>query len=408
MRLVTLHSLAWLVVANGVGLLLAVLLLFPSWGALIAPFTYGRLMPLHMDLHLYGWCSLPLVGLLLRLYVPEALDGAGRLAVGAWSVGLVVGALSWLGGGASGKLFLDWAGPARFVFSLAMAILALVLATGFVQELRRGQTERWALAAKGVFLLLLLAVPAVMYGSASPEVYPSINPASGGATGGSLLGSTLGIVAIFILGPLAIGLKPDDGGRVALQTGMFLMLHFGLFAWLDHGDRSNHEPLQIASLATLVVWWPLLVRHLRRFAWPAESRRWLVAFAAWGVLLLATGLIAFLPGVLERWKFTNALVAHAHVAMAGLLSCFLVVVLNTLNAGSLLERLFSGRGAFWLWQGGCLVLVGSLLVVGVLEGEDPGLLFRPSPLVDGLYGLRLVGGLAMMGASLQWLKGAFP
>lgn len=405
MRHVTLHSLGWLVVANGVGLLLATLLLFPRLGDLIAPFSYGRLMPLHMDLQLYGWCSLPLVGLLLRVYVPEELERAARLALGAWSMSLVVGAFSWLGGGASGKLFLSWAGPARVVFTLAMAILAAALAIGFAHQLRR-EGAGGTLAAKGTFLLLLLAVPGVMYASASPAVYPPINPASGGATGASLLGSTLGIIAIFLLCPLALGLKPQDGGRAALQTGALLLLHFGLFLWLGNGDRSHHEPLQIASLGSLVIWWPLLVRHLRRFRWPAESRRWLGAFAGWGVLLLATGVVAFLPGVLERWKFTNALVAHAHVAMAGLVSSFLVLVLNALNQGSPLRQLFSGRGTFWLWQGGCLLMVGSLLVLGGLEGEDPGLLFRANLAVETLYALRWVGGLGMTGASASWLWGA--
>jgi cytochrome c oxidase cbb3-type subunit 1 len=63
--------------------------------------------------------------------------------------------------------------------------------------------------------------------------------------------------------------------------------------------------------------------YLRHFTWPAGSRRWLLAFAGWGAMLLITALFTFLPGVLDRWKFTNALVAHTHIAMAGMLTCFL-------------------------------------------------------------------------------------
>jgi cytochrome c oxidase cbb3-type subunit 1 len=64
----TVHALAWLTVACGVGLLLALLLLFPGLNP--GPLTYGRWMPLHLDLALYGWLALPLVALLLRAYRP--------------------------------------------------------------------------------------------------------------------------------------------------------------------------------------------------------------------------------------------------------------------------------------------------------------------------------------------------
>src|SRR5947208_373392 len=53
------HSLLWLVLANCVGVLLAAMLLFPGINALLGEWTYGRWMAVHMNLQLYGWCSLP-------------------------------------------------------------------------------------------------------------------------------------------------------------------------------------------------------------------------------------------------------------------------------------------------------------------------------------------------------------
>ena len=55
------HSLAWLVIANGVGVLLATMLLVPRLNIPFGEWTYGRWMSVHMNLQLYGWCSLPLV-----------------------------------------------------------------------------------------------------------------------------------------------------------------------------------------------------------------------------------------------------------------------------------------------------------------------------------------------------------
>ncbi len=420
-ELLTVHSVTWLAAGNAIGLLLASLLLFPGLGVLLGPLSYGRWIPVHFNLQLYGWCSLPLVGLLFKLYLPDfdpsvaPLRGNGigrlpRLAVGIWSGSLLFGAVSWLAGESSGKLFLEWSGPARGFLAVNLGFLGLVLAISFTRRIagrrRRGPltaTERWILAAKVLLLATLFVVPPLMYWAASPTVYPSINPDSGGATGGSLLGSNLGIVAIIFVCPLAAAMKPDDGGRTALRTAGILTLHFAWFGLLDHGDRSHHEIVQVLSLASLVIWLPLLARHLRRFSWPVASRRWLSAFCGWAVLLLATGLVAFLPGVLERWKFTNALVAHAHVAMAGLVTCLSVIMLNQVNRGTCLRELFADRRGFILWQVGCLILVGSLLVLGSLEGASPGLMFRAVPAVTVLYAVRWLGGCMMMVASFHWL-----
>lgn len=406
--LLAVHSLFWLVIGNGVGLLLATLLLAPELGGLLAPFTYGRWMPLHLDLLLYGWCSLPLVGLLFKLYLPAEQGGVmPRLAVQLWSGSLLWGAVSWLAGRSSGKLFLEWSGAARLGLVLSLGFLALALLAGFRRQLavqrQSGRAARWQRVAKGVLLAGLALVPVVLYLAADPRVYPPINPASGGATGGSLLGSTLGIVAILYLCPFFAGLAPDDGGRIARWTLAVLVLHFTAFGLLDHGDRSHHEPIQVLALASLVIWWPLLLLHLRRFPWPGVDRAWLRACAGWGIFLLATGVIAFLPGVLERWKFTNALVAHAHVAMAGMVTSLNVIILSALTRGTAGDRFFGRPRTFWCWQAGTAILVLSLVTLGTLEGVEPALLFRPALAVDLLYLLRWLGGLLMLLASARWL-----
>ena len=74
-------ALGWLAAGCAAGLLLALLLAWPDLNALLAPLTYGRWVPVHLDALLYGWTALPLVGLLLRLYLPGAEgEGAGRAA----------------------------------------------------------------------------------------------------------------------------------------------------------------------------------------------------------------------------------------------------------------------------------------------------------------------------------------
>src|SRR5215469_3894358 len=72
------HALFWLTAANAAGTLIAVLLLFPELNTYLGELTYGRWMMAHMNLELYGWTSLPLVGFLFRVY------GVDRGAISAW------------------------------------------------------------------------------------------------------------------------------------------------------------------------------------------------------------------------------------------------------------------------------------------------------------------------------------
>lgn len=402
------HSLTWLAVGNGVGLLAATLLLRPGWNEVLGELGYGRWMSLHLALLLYGWCSLPLVGVLLRAYLPSDAERGGRLALDVWSGTLLYGAAAWLAGEASGKLFLEWSGVGRWLLVGSLTLLATVLAIGLAGRIARGEVTRLGVAGKAALLLALACVPPVFWLATDPGVYPPINPDSGGSTGSSLLGSSLGIVAVFCSAPVLMGLgRRPDGAPVVRRTWALLLFHFTLFLLLGHGDRSHHEPVQIAALASLAIWWPLLRRYLRLWSWPEGSLRWLRAMAVWGGVLLATAVLMFLPGLLEAVKFTDALVAHAHLAMAGLVSAFLALVLLGLAVAAGLPSPLTARGPFVLWQGGTAVMIGALTLAGLFEATRPGGLGTGSRAVEILYGIRWLAGGAMFVASLSWARGAW-
>src|ERR1035437_2773097 len=168
------HSLAWLVCANAVGLLLATLLLFPGGNHWLGEFTYGRWVPLHLNLQLYGWCSLPLLAWLLKTYRAdnEPASRWARTCLWLWSASLVVGAGSWLTGNSSGKLFLDWTGYPRMIFPLAICFLWVVLTWSLRQHWHSTKNH----TAKIIGLVGLLTVPPVLYWAAGPGVYPAVNP----------------------------------------------------------------------------------------------------------------------------------------------------------------------------------------------------------------------------------------
>ncbi|MCM2270374.1 MAG: hypothetical protein NDJ75_09745, partial [Thermoanaerobaculia bacterium] len=215
-------------------------------------------------------------------------------------------------------------------------------------------------------------------------------------------GSTLGLVALILFTPRLAGLAAVStrGRGVALAA---LGAHVALFAAADRGDRANH-PAQVALLASVAVWALLLPWELRRFAWPPAARRWLAAMAAWGLLLVVTALLTFLPAPLARLKFTHGLVAHAHLAMAGFASAYAALLLRLAPRGAGCGA--GERGTFALWQVGLAAHLAALAALAALEAADPAAILRGGAAVATLFALRWVAGAAMLVAATRWLAGA--
>jgi cytochrome c oxidase cbb3-type subunit 1 len=401
------HSLFWLVFANAIGALLAALLLFPRLNGLLGEATYGRWMPAHINLQLYGWCSLPLVGFLFRAYGADRAPTAQwcRPILWMWSCALAVGAFCWLGGHSSGKLFLDWTGYSRALFPLAQAALWLLLAVALARSW--GSAENASLAAKAIKLgglIFLLLVPVAIYLASAPNLYPPINPDTGGPTGASQLESVLVVVAILLLLPWGIAKRARRASwpnRVA--WGVFAA-EFLLCLALGRGDVSHHRPVQYISLGSLLIWLPIMPAYYGGFAWHENTRRWRVAFLCWWSVLVPTGWCLFLPGVLDHFKFTDGLVAHSLLAMAGFVSSVLIFAMVQLLGED--GRIFNGGWSFYVWQGAVLAYIAAMFAAGWREGYDPAFAIVPGGLRDGLYGLRLLLGLLMLAASADWLVDA--
>ena len=397
------HALFWLVVANAVGVLLAILLLAPGLNPLLGEWTYGRWMMVHMNLELYGWTSLPMVGFLFRIYGADraAMVKWCRPMLWLWSAALAAGALSWLAGHSSGKLFLDWTGYARVFFCDALLALWAFLVLASIAS-RRDLPSRSAAASAGKIagLAMLLAVPFVLYAASAPGGYPPVNPATGGPTGASQLESSLAIVLILLMLPFGLAPRKQGRSRVVAAAWTVLAGEALLCAALGRGDVSHHQPAQYLSLASLLAWIPLVPAYYGAFAWNPNTLLWRRAFQAWWAALVVTGWIFFLPGVLDHFKFTDGLVGHSFVAMAGFTSSLIVfVMVQMLGDGG---WIFNRARSFYLWHGSVAAYVILMTVAGWREGFDPSFTIVPGTLRNTLYALRLVTGVLMLAASADW------
>jgi cytochrome c oxidase cbb3-type subunit 1 len=395
------HSLFWLVFANCVGVLLSILLLFPAINRLLGEWTYGRWIMVHMNLELYGWTSLPLVGFLFKVYGAErgTLARWCRPVLWVWSAALGVGAFSWLSGHSSGKLFLDWSGYARVIFPLAMLALWLLLAIAFIRGWKTGSIA--ARSTKIFGLILLLLVPFVMFFASSPNYYPAINPDTGGPTGASQLESSLMIVAIMLMLPFGLTQRKAGRARIIATAWAIMAAEFVLCFALGRGDISHHLPAQFLSLGSLLVWIPLTPAYYAAFAWNDNTRRWRIAFLWWWSALVLTGWIFFLPGILDHFKFTDGLVGHSLLAMAGFTSSLLIFVLVQLLGED--GWIFNRTRSFYGWNLAVVAYVVLMMAAGWREGFDPTFTIIPGAVRNAVYILRLVVGVVMLASSLDWL-----
>ena len=401
------HALFWLVFANAVGVLIATLLLFPALNRLLGEWTYGRWIMVHMNLELYGWASLPLAGFLFKVYGADRgpLAQWCRPVMWVWSAALALGAYSWLSGHSSGKLFLDWSGYSRVLFPLAMIALLLVLAVSFVREWNSAAIVTMAARSARVFgLVFLLAIPVAIYMAASPDFYPAINPDTGGPTGASQLESSLIVVAILLMLPFGLTRRKRENVRMIPIAWAIMIAEFVLCIALGRGDISHHRPAQFLSLGCLLLWIPLTPAYYAAFEWRANTRRWRIAFLCWWSALVLTGWVFFLPGVLDHFKFTDGLVGHSLLAMAGFTSSLLIfVMVQLLGEGG---WIFNRTRSFYGWNIAVLGYVVLMSAAGWREGFDPAFTMVPGVMRDAVYILRFVVGLAMLASSLDWLVDA--
>jgi cytochrome c oxidase cbb3-type subunit 1 len=177
---------------------------------------------------------------------------------------------------------------------------------------------------------------------------------------------------------------------------IFFLFSGVIFAALDHTHAPSSSLGQQAGLGVLVLWIPSVWVFFRTFDWSPSSRPWLTAAFVWWLLLVITGFLIFLPAISERLKFTNALVSHAHLAMAGLLTSLNIAILNLLIPTQPVVR------GFWVWQLSTAIHVVTLAVLGWLEPDRLGALFLRSDWTQAFYGLRLACGLIMCWVSAMW------
>jgi cytochrome c oxidase cbb3-type subunit 1 len=90
--------------------------------------------------------------------------------------------------------------------------------------------------------------------------------------------------------------------------------------------------------------------------------------------------------------------------MAGFTSSLLIfVMVQLLGDGG---WIFNRTRSFYLWNGSVIAYIALMTVAGWREGFDPTFTIVPGMARNVLYALRLVTGIMMLVAALDWLRDA--
>ncbi len=388
------HALGWLVFGNSVGMLLSILLLKPEWQP--GNFSYGHWIPLHLNAQLYGWTALPLVGWLMKLYEVNStrFRAWGPAAIWAWTAALMLACYQWLNGETSGKIFLDWRNSSLWGFVMALILLWAILLVSFIARSSEWRKLRCRLSLAG--LIGLAAVPVIMLVAASPRTYPPIDRTTGGPTGSSLLGSTLIVIGLMLLLPRAIAV--DGRGKAGLGTWIFFGISWIVFGVTEAIGGSHFDSWQIGSMLMLLPWAWLIPRDWSGFKWPQSTRPWRRAMLFWWALLVISGVLMYSPGILDHIKFTQALVAHSHLAMAGFTTSFCAMILCILT-----QRSIGGPRSVLLWNVATFSMVFVLAAMGWREGNGADWMIVHAGWRETGMILRSFCGALMLGTSISWM-----
>ena len=184
-----------------------------------------------------------------------------------------------------------------------------------------------AWAAKLLGLVILLAVPFLIYIASGPGTYPPVNPDTGGPTGASQLESSLAIVAVLLMLPFGIARRKPAKSRIVSIAWIVLAAESILCVALGRADISHHSPVQFLSLGSLLAVAAAYARLLCGIRVARKHPPLAIGFLCWWAALVVTGWVFFLPGVLDHFKFTDGLVGHSFVAMAGFTSSLIIFVM---------------------------------------------------------------------------------
>lgn len=410
-------AICWLPMACFLALVAGAKLVWPGFLDGILWLSYGRIAPAALNLFVYGWaCPVAFgTGLWLLTRLGRQAFGPSLLLMGSaifWQVGVLLGLCGILVGVSQPFPLLEFPAFASVLLFVAYLIVGL---SGYVSF--RARRVRPIFASTWYVLAALLWFPWVyVTGNAllvwHPVPGPAQAPIAAWFSGGILhlfLAPMALAVAYYLVPHLLLRRLPSY--NVSL-LGFWFFAVFGAWAGLSQviGGPVPAWLVSAGVVSTVLMVIPVLIISINLFgaihgAAPSPDVAWPFVLASIGLFVgvyVEGALLAF-PGVSGVFQFTDVVLAHGLLLLAGFVSFGLFAAVYTI-VPSLLGRAWSRPSLvswhFWL----CIFGVGGVFVCltlgGLLQGfaqDDLNVQFLASiTYVTPFRFCALLGGVAFL------------
>jgi len=409
----------WLLVGTVLGLIASLKFDMPDWLSRVAPLTFGRVRPAHLNAVTYGWASLAGAGCLLWLVsrlclVPVQLRKSLIASAALWNLGLIYGTGAILFGYSRGVEWLEYPLPAAGMIAAAF----LLFAASILQTFRRRTVPH-------LYVSLWYAVAAVvwfpfLYVVANLPVYSGVTHAAVnwwyGHNALAVWFTPIGLALAYYFIPKVIG-RP-------IYSYYLSLLGFWSFALFYNWNGIHHlvgGPVPtwlqtISIIASVLMVIPVMAvavnHHLTtagnfRYLRTSPTLRFTVVGAMCYTAVSFQGSLEALRDMQEVVHFTHYTIGHAHLGVYAFLTMILFGAMYYIT-----PRVAKWNWPqpkliklhFWLTAAGIGIYVVAMCTGGVLQGyamNDPA---RPFVEVIRLtrpwLGMRSVSGMMILAGHL--------
>ncbi len=394
-------AIAWLTIADFVGLIAATQMISPDFLAGIPFLTFGRLRQMHTNGVLFMWLSMAQLGGFF--YIVPRLTGTklysevlGNITMILWNMVGIAGYLTLANGMTQAREYAELIWPIDVMVMTGLLLAGYnIFRTIFARKEKKLFVSLWYIMGTMIWMPMLYFVGNVMWQPLLPSAETNIAGfPSGGLTGiidvtwnwfygHNVLGywfTTSGTAITYYIVPVII--------RSPLYSHLLSLIGFWSIAFF-YGHVGQHHILSTPTpgwLKTLAV-----VGSLGLFipVFTFLTNIWLTMRGNWGKIYESLPLkfvivgtvfyfITCIQGPLQAIQgfnrlihFTNWIVGHAHLALLGTFSFWMMGAIYYIIPVTLRRRIYSPGLAeiqFWLVTAGFLLMMLSLQIGGLIQG----------------------------------------
>lgn len=395
-------AILWLTIADFVGLIAAFQMISPDFLAGISWASFGRMRAMHTNGVLFMWLSMAQIGSFL--YIVPRLCGVklfsetlGNIAMILWNLVGIVGYMTLSLGLTQGREYAELIWPID-----VMVMIALLLAGFNIYRTIMSRKEKklfvslWYIMGTMAWMPMLYFVGNVMWQPLLPSATTNIAGfPSGGLTGiddvtwqwfygHNVLGywfTTSGVAITYYLIPV-LTRSPLYSHLLSLIGFWSIAFFYGLVG--QHHILSTPTPGWLKTLAvigSLGLFIPVFTFLTN--IWMTMRGNWGKIYESLPLKYVIVGTIFYfvtcvqgplqaIQGFNRLIHFTNWIVGHAHLALLGTFSFWMMGAIYFIIPVTLRRRIYSpglAEAQFWMVTVGFLLMMISLQVAGLVQGS---------------------------------------